>query len=388
MPGTEGILLIVGSGLLAAVLTGVAISACRVFGIVADRSDRVQCVHRHWAPRVGGLPLYVAVTVGILAWTDLPDRHLALLLMVCALPAFIAGFIEDLWDRVGPKARLWATFVSAWLAWFLLDGRLTHVDLPGLDYLLSHYWPVAFLFTAFAVGGVAHSINIIDGFNGLSTFTCVIAFAAFFIVATVVGDPLIQGVSLLFCGTLLGFLAWNFPFGRIFLGDAGAYFLGFALGELSVLLVARNPEVSPWFCFLLLAYPIWDTLFSSYRREIKRRVSWSSPDALHLHHLIYRRLVRPYGPDTPSDPVLANSMTSLYVWVLGFLCAAPAVLFWDSPAILCAFAVLFCVTYGVLYRRLAKFRAPRLLQMPLRRGLPSIESPMPADSGDITASIK
>lgn len=367
MLGLQGFALIIASGLVCALLTGLSIAACRRFGVVADRPNSVQSVHRHWAPRVGGLPIFLTLGLGVLVWRDMPDRHLALLLLVCALPAFVAGFIEDLWDRVGPKLRLLATFLSAWLAWFLLDGRLTHVDIPGFDWLLQNFWIFGFLFTAFAVGGVAHSINIIDGFNGLSTFFCVICFAALFIVATVVGDPLVQGLSLLFAGTLLGFLAWNFPFGRVFLGDAGAYFLGFALGEISVLLVARNPQVSPWFCFLLMAYPIWDTLFSSYRREIKRRVSWSSPDALHLHHLIYRRLVRPFSLDGDTDPVVPNSLTSLYVWVLGLMCAVPAVLFWNSTRICIGFAILFGVTYGLLYRRLAKFRAPRLLQLPMRR---------------------
>ncbi|MGQ0618509.1 MAG: glycosyltransferase family 4 protein [Panacagrimonas sp.] len=367
MLGLQGFVLIIASGLASALLTGLAITACRRFGIVADRPHGVQSVHRHWAPRVGGAPIFLTMALGVLVWTDMPERSLALMLLVCALPAFVAGFIEDLWDRVGPNARLLATFLSAWLAWFLLDGRLVRVDIPGLDWLLQNVGVFGFLFTAFAVGGVAHSINIIDGFNGLSTFFCVICFAALFIVATVVGDPLVQGLSLLFAGTLLGFLAWNFPFGRVFLGDAGAYFLGFALGEICVLLVARNPQVSPWFCFLLMAYPIWDTLFSSYRREIKRRVSWSSPDALHLHHLIYRRLVRPFSLDGDTDLVVPNSLTSLYVWALGLMCAVPAVLFWDSTAGCVSFAVLFGVSYGLLYRRLAKFRAPRLLQLPMRR---------------------
>ena len=367
MLGLQGFALIVASGLVTALLTGLAIAGCRRFGILADRPNGIQSVHRHWAPRMGGLPLFLTLALGVLAWQDMPERQTAMLLLACALPAVLAGLIEDLGGGVGPKLRLLATFICAGLAWFLIDGQLTRVDVPGFDGLLQSYWVLSFLFTAFAVGGVAHSINIIDGFNGLSTFFCVICFAALFIVATAVGDPLIQGLSLLFAGSLLGFLAWNFPFGRVFLGDAGAYFLGFSLGEICVLLVARNPEVSPWFCFLLMAYPIWDTLFSSYRREVKRRTSWSAADALHLHHLIYRRLVRPFSIDGDTDLVVPNSLTSVYVWVLALMCAVPAVLFWDSTAVCVAFAVLFGSSYGLLYRRLAKFRAPRLLTMPLRR---------------------
>ncbi|MGQ0503069.1 MAG: MraY family glycosyltransferase [Panacagrimonas sp.] len=365
MQGVEGFGLIVLACLSTASLTGLTVWACRRWNLSAERAHGPQKMHRHWAPRLGGVPIFVTMAALIPLLDAGPERQMAFLLMACSLPAFLSGLFDDLWDSVHPRARLFATFFSAWLAWFLLDGRLTQVDVPGIDWLLSNVSLVAFLFTAFAVGGVAHSINIIDGFNGLSSFYCVICFVAFYIVATVLGDQLVQTLSLMFCGTLLGFLAWNFPFGKVFLGDAGAYFLGFSLGELSVLLVARNPEVSPWFCFLLMAYPIWDTLFSSYRREIKRRVSWSAADALHLHHLIYRRLVRPHGRE--GLRVLPNSMTSVYIWVLGVLCAVPALLFWDSTPILIGFTLLFGLTYGLLYHRLVRFRRPRILLLPRRR---------------------
>ena len=93
-------------------------------------------------------------------------------------------------------------------------------------------------------------------------------------------------------GALLGFLVFNYPSGRIFMGDGGAYLLGFWLGELSVLLVVRNPDVSPWFPIVLLAYPVVETLFSIYRRKFLQGRSAGRPDAMHLHQLIYRRLAR------------------------------------------------------------------------------------------------
>jgi UDP-N-acetylmuramyl pentapeptide phosphotransferase/UDP-N-acetylglucosamine-1-phosphate transferase len=367
MEGTDGIAIVAGSGVLCGLLTGLSISGCSRFGIVADRPNAVQAVHRRWAPRVGGVPIIATLFAGLALWPSFPERTSAMILFLCALPAFLAGLAEDVHGFVGPRWRLWATFAAAWIAWFALDGKLTSVGVPGLDWVLGKYAIVAFLFTAFAVGGVAHAINIIDGFNGLSACYCLICFAAYFVVATIVGDPLVQGLSLLFCGTLLGFLAWNFPFGRVFLGDGGAYLLGFSLGEISVLLVTRNPEVSPWFCFLVMAYPIWDTLFSYYRREVLRGQSWSAADALHLHHLIYRRLVKPYRKEASGDVVLPNSMTSVYLWGLAILSAVPAVLFWDSTPLLMTFSGVFVVSYGLLYRSLATFRSPKMLRIEARR---------------------
>lgn len=367
MLGSESVWLILILALAAAGATGLTVTLARRWSLGRDRGPSVQQVHRHQAPRLGGLPLFVTLSLGVLLWPDWPHRHSAVLLLLCALPAVGVGLLEDLRGHLKPGLRLFATFVSAWLAWFFLGGELRRVDLPGFDWLLTHVWLFAFVFTAFAVGGVAHSINIIDGFNGLSSFYSVICFAAFFIVATLVGDALVQRLSLLYCAVLLGFLAWNFPFGKVFLGDAGAYFLGFSLGELSVLLVARNPAVSPWFCLLLLAYPVWDTLFSSYRREVMRHRAWSEPDVLHLHHLIYRRLVRPQGRARGAGLAIPNSMTSIYIWVLGLMCAGPALLFWNSTPYLMGFFALFVLTYSLLYQRLARFRSPRLLQIPRRR---------------------
>ncbi len=363
---SDGALYLIASALAAAAFTWLTFRSCLYFGILADRENGIQRMHRHWAPRLGGVPVFITVCLTVVFAIDLPERETALLLLACALPAVFAGLSEDMFENMGARVRLFATFVSAWLAWFLIDGKLVAVDLPGFDWALGYTW-VALLFTAFAVGGVAHSVNIIDGFNGLSSFYSVICFAAIFIVASIVGDEMIQSLSLIFCGALLGFLVWNFPFGRVFLGDCGAYFIGFALGEISVLLVARNPEVSPWFCCLLMAYPIWDTLFSSYRREFKQQTSWSEADALHLHHLIFRRLVRPYVAAHQKDRVILNSLASVYVWTLGLMCAVPAVLFWDSSLILGSFTVLFVVSYSLLYRLLVKFRAPRMLLMPVPR---------------------
>jgi UDP-N-acetylmuramyl pentapeptide phosphotransferase/UDP-N-acetylglucosamine-1-phosphate transferase len=169
-----------------------------------------------------------------------------------AVPAFAGGFGEDVTKKIGVMARLMLTFASAVFASLLVGATLDRLDMPGLDTLLL--WPVfAIAFTAFAVGGIANSINIIDGYNGLAGGYAVIVLAALAWVAGQVGDPVVLTASLAMLGALLGFLVWNYPAGKIFMGDGGAYLLGFWLGELSVLLVVRNPDVSPWFpsCWLI-----------------------------------------------------------------------------------------------------------------------------------------
>jgi UDP-N-acetylmuramyl pentapeptide phosphotransferase/UDP-N-acetylglucosamine-1-phosphate transferase len=161
-------------------------------------------------------------------------------------------------------------------------------------------------------------------------------------------------------GALLGFLVWNYPAGFLFAGDGGAYLVGFLVALLSVLLVMRNPDVSAWFPLLLTAYPVWETLFSIYRKKFLRGQSPNQPDGVHLHMLIYKRLVRCCpGSRAPKDTLRRNALTSPYLWAMTALSAVPAVIFWNDTPALMGFAALFVAMYCRLYWRIVRFRAPK-----------------------------
>ena len=169
-------------------------------------------------------------------------------------------------------------------------------------------------------------------------------------------------------GALLGFLIWNYPRGLIFLGDGGAYFIGFWIAELSILLTLRNPSVSVWFPLLLCMYPIFETLFSIYRRVVLRRSHPGVPDSSHLHHLIYKRVVRwAVSSRLPTDELIRNSLTAPYLWSLCLLSAIPVIVFWQNPLILQLFALLFAVSYVALYRMLVKFSAPQWMTLRFKK---------------------
>jgi len=274
-----------------------------------------------------------------------------LLFLLAALPAFTGGFLEDLTRKVTPYSRLLFAFGAAATGYFLLDARITDLDLPYDDYLFQ-YELFAFGFTLFAVGGFAHATNIIDGMNGLSGIVGTVILAAIAAVAWEVGDERILGAALIVMAATIGFLVWNFPRGNIFAGDGGAYFLGFAIATLAVLLVHRNSEVSPWFALLALWYPVWETIYSMYRRRIRGR-SPADPDGLHLHTLVYRRIVKLH-----TRPVARSAVTTLIMLALNVFTVVPAVLFWDETWILQAYAVGFVLIYLWIYLRIARFGLP------------------------------
>lgn len=313
--------------------------------------------------RVGGVAIAAALAVSVLTiealdWIDPVSSYGLTMLALCAVPAFAGGFSEDVSKRIGALARLLLTFSAGVFASLLVGATLDRIDVPGFDTLLQ--WPVfAIAFTAFAVAGITNATNIIDGYNGLAGGYGVIVFGALAWVAWQVGDPVVLAASLAMLGTLLGFLLWNYPKGMIFLGDGGAYLLGFWLAELSVLLVVRNPDVSPWFPLLLLSYPIIETMFSIYRKMNLRELSPGQPDGLHMHMMIYKRLVRiGVTSRNPEDVTRRNSMVAIYVWAGTAMFILPSLFVWRSSAWLIALSILFLIAYVWLYSRLMQWRAP------------------------------
>lgn len=324
-------------------------------------SAGVQKFHAQAVPRIGGAgPVsgMLAVSLWLLYANPSLGRYM-LWLLLASIPAFVGGLAEDLTKRVSVLVRLLLTMISALLGYWLLEAGLIRLDIPLLDTALR-WWPFSLLLTVVAIAGVANAVNIIDGFNGLAGMVCVMIFGALAYVAYWVGDNLLWSSCAALAGGLFGFLVWNYPRGHIFLGDGGAYFLGFMIGEISVLLVVRNPEVSPWFPLLLVIYPVFETLFSIYRKKILRGMSPSVPDGVHLHMLVYRRLVRwAVGSREAGDRTSRNALTSPYLWVLSSLAIVPAVLFWRSTPVLMFFVCLFALVYLWLYRSIVLFHVPK-----------------------------
>jgi UDP-N-acetylmuramyl pentapeptide phosphotransferase/UDP-N-acetylglucosamine-1-phosphate transferase len=361
-------------GIVAFMVGGLIVASERWHGRFTDDLDmhKPQAVHKRAAPRVGGLAVVAGSLAGLLV---LGPHNMTLTwlwpaLFVAALPVFVSGLLEDLTKDVGPGKRLLAAFVSAGIAWWLLGG-VSRVGLSWADSLLSNWPVISLVFTIVAVGGCTHALNIIDGMNGLAGMIATLMAVSLALVALQVQDTPIFLIATALASAALGFLVWNFPFGRVFLGDGGAYFLGFMLAELAVQLVVRNPGVSPFYALAVLFYPVFETLFSIWRRKFKRGVPVDQPDALHLHQLVFRRLVRvTFSRDRRHAlPALCNAMTSPYLWVLALIGLVPATLWWDNAWILCASMLCFAGAYIWLYIRLATWRRPRWLLLPsLGRG--------------------
>jgi UDP-N-acetylmuramyl pentapeptide phosphotransferase/UDP-N-acetylglucosamine-1-phosphate transferase len=330
----------------------------------------VQKVHHTAVPRIGGFAVVSGILVAVLLfWKVLPGvltlSHIfaVLMLLLAAAPAIIAGITEDMTKTVSVRARLLATIGSALIASSILGATVTELDIWGVDMLLN-IPAVALIVTAIVVAGGANAVNIIDGFNGLAGSVIVIMSAALGAVAWHAGDDLVAVLGALGAGTALGFLLVNFPRGKLFLGDGGAYFLGFWVAETAVLLLSRKPSVNAWQMLAICAYPVIEVLFSIYRRRVIKKVSPGAPDALHLHMLVYRRIVRKFIPVPTRFTWLRNATTASLIapWIAA--AAACGVLFGESMPVAIFMVVVQVLLYLAVYARLVRgrwFRASRVV---------------------------
>lgn len=319
-----------------------------------------QKFHTTAVPRIGGISIAIGLaSAALIKPLNSVLENTSLIMLTCAVPTFTIGLAEDLTKKISVKIRLAFTAISAISAIYLLNIQISNLDLPVIDYLfVIPFFGVAL--TIVAITGLANSYNIIDGFNGLSSMVGIITLLAIAYIGYALGDATIISASLVMAVAILGFFIWNYPQGLIFLGDGGAYLIGFWIGTLSVALCYRHPEVSPWFALLINGYPIIETLFSIYRRKIHQGKSPGQPDGIHFHTLIYRRIL--YAKHFESV-LSANARTAPYLWILAGLSITPAVLWWHSTPILIPSCALFIASYVWIYSRIVLFKTPKWMKI-------------------------
>ncbi|RUM88179.1 MAG: glycosyltransferase [Thermodesulfatator sp.] len=333
-----------------------------------DHQKGIQKFHQRPASRAGGLAIYTSVfTVSLLlVLTGQPFSRNFFLLLFSVSFIFFSGLLEDITNQVSPQWRLVAGFISGILAFFLASARVIRTDIPFLDSLLS-YLPVSLIFSAFAFAGVGHAFNLIDGLHGLASGVAMLVFGGYAYVSFLHGDSFLLYLSLVMLLATLGFFIWNYPLGLIFLGDSGAYFLGFMAAAAGALLVKRHSDISPWFPLLLVIYPVWETLFSVYRRSILKNHPPYLPDALHFHQILYRRLLKGSGENSFQKKNARkffpkNAYISPLLWAMEGVCLLAGLLFWKNTPLLALFVSLFVVFYTWLYFKIVRFKTPRLLK--------------------------
>jgi UDP-GlcNAc:undecaprenyl-phosphate GlcNAc-1-phosphate transferase len=279
---------LVAAALTAACATPLASRLSLALGAV-DRPNERKVSTRTNIPRWGGLAVALGTLVGLavamlLVEPDALDRELEAL-VVGGLLVLAIGALDDRWSlSAWPKL---AVEIAAATVAFASGLRIEHVTdpiagtvwyfEPWLSWLLTTAWIVV----------VTNSFNLIDGLDGLCTGVAAIIGTALTVLAFQGGQlpGLVVGVALV--GALLGFLPFNFPPARIFVGDTGALFVGYGLSLLALVSYQRVTVVTFLVPLLTLAVPLLDTSLSILRR-LRTRSNVMLADREHIHHRLLR----------------------------------------------------------------------------------------------------
>ena len=239
-------------------------------------------------PRIGGLIIILGYSVGVCFLPKSDATSIATLLGLSALPVFLGGFGEDTGFNISTRLRLILSFVSAMIAGLLFNSWIPSLGISGLAFVTDYAIP-AVLLTVIISAGISHAFNLIDGLNGLAMGIALIVDIGLGSLAFLAGDIAIASICSILAASLVGILIFNFPLGKIFLGDAGAYSVGHILVWIAILLLNRNSDIAPFAILLMFFWPIADMLFSIYRRYSGGRPI-DQPDRLHFHQMVMRAL--------------------------------------------------------------------------------------------------
>lgn len=361
------LLVLLGTFLISWFSTWVLCNANKFLSFGLDLDIGVQKFHVKPTSRLGGVAIAMGLCAGAVALLLLTPNvdvtvHTLWFLIACA-PVFLGGLLEDITHRVGPTIRLVLATVSA--AWLFggLGVAVTRTDVWLIDFILLI--PGAVLCTTLlVVAGFTHSVNIIDGFHGLACGLVMITLSGLAFMSWRVADIMLMQMCLMSMAAILGFFVFNWPSGGIFLGDAGAYLIGFWVVELGLLLAMRNPSISPMAPVVAGILPLIETLFSIYRRKVIRQHPVNHPDGLHLHTLVYRRLLfKPQLHLTPVQKNTANAQVGFYFWFPATALTTLACLFMQNTLAQLALMLLYLAMYIWLYRAIVHFKVPLIMNL-------------------------
>jgi UDP-N-acetylmuramyl pentapeptide phosphotransferase/UDP-N-acetylglucosamine-1-phosphate transferase len=308
----------------------------------------VQKVHTTSRPRIGGIAVLAGMTAGLvqLIWSNPMLSPFAVLSTLAALPVFLMGLVEDIQKSTSTSARFWSAIVSALLAWWLTGIALHRLDITVVDVWLNSL-PAAIALSCLASAGLTNAVNIIDGQHGLAVGSGLTSLLGLAYIAQAQLDLSLALSIWVFCAALVGFFLVNYPTGKIFLGDAGAYLLGHLMACFAIALVVRNPSVSAWSVLVICGYPVIETVYSMIRR-FRHKSRLDEPDRAHLHSLIKRKIVAINRWQQLTDDQ-RNALVAPTIWVPNALFVITAVYMDDWPEIGLSVFIVQALIYVVVH---------------------------------------
>lgn len=252
-------------------------------------------------PRVGGFAIWLSFIVSLIFFAKFNAPSLLVfgeikIILITSTMMFLVGVIDDK-KELSAFMQFLAQSVIALFAIFL--GLRTHIVGIGImgNYIVTLFWIV----------GITNAFNHLDIVDGLSAGIALICAMSFCVVSLLTGNSNLAIVFALLAGSVLGFLKYNFPSAKIFMGNAGSHFLGYVLGTLSILISYASFErkIALLVPLVILGVPIFDTLFVMWMRLLKQKRVWEKSN----DHLALRLIAMGYS----------KKKTVIYMLIFAFI---------------------------------------------------------------------
>jgi len=284
------------SGIISFLITPRLIRFCKARNLLTMPSDRKR--HREPVPQTGGVAIYIGILFAILLAFPFIKESLAVYpqyvysvlgTVIAGGLCFLMGLFDDLFElRAGTKFLMQIIIASSLVIFGVRIEFLTKIG-DGMVYL-----PIAIssIITIFWVVSVMNAINLTDGLDGLAGGISLIAGVVFLAIALMRPDPLKAEIpaflSAAMIGGIIGFLPYNFPKAKIFLGDSGSQLLGFLLASISILGAFKTPTFFALIIpVMVLGIPLLDTSFAILRRSLTGHKIYEADDG-HIHHALVK----------------------------------------------------------------------------------------------------
>ena len=317
------------------------------FGI--KKYQGIQRVHEGEVPRIGGLISVIGIFLYWMICLHGKAMPFVEALLISSIPLILISIKEDFFHNTRASSRLLMMFLSCFLFFCLYDINFPQIEFPGLGPLIDNSIFMSWLFFAFCVVVIINGNNLIDGTNGLMPMSIIMQCLSLFYVCYEAQDT-INMIRLIYIFIpMVIFLIFNYPWGKVFMGDLGAYFFGFFISLLTIIIFGEHPELPTWGAVIILFYPALELLFSVCRKVLKG-YNPMRPDSDHLHLKMYYFLKQ-----EGIEPIVTNMMV---MPCLGLIWAMPFIIFvWVYKSLiltiiaLVLMVLIYCYFYWALLKK-------------------------------------
>lgn len=303
--------------LLSIIATYVVIKISHKFKIYDYPNGRK--LHKEPIPRIGGIGFLIPIIISTIILTDIFEKWT--LFTIAIMLIIIEGLLDDFINLHFSQKLLFEFFCASFI---FLSGY--EVKTIGFDIILHP--AIALIITIIGFVGVINAFNMLDGLDGELSIISIIIFSTFAYFFYITSNKEMFELSICIIFALLGFLIFNFPNAKAFMGDVGALSLGFLAASFSVFLTqSGSSHIPPIVPVIILSIPIFDTLWTMIKRVIDKYPIFYS-DKRHIHHILYNRFGKLKAVLIISLlqlifsllAIFTYKLNEIYLWLIAIIC--------------------------------------------------------------------